>query len=571
MGDLLGRTTRALLAPVLGGVLLALFLVGGAAAPASAHATLVSSDPADGAVLEDAPEQVTFTFDEPVALVDDGLQVFDATGAPVDVEAASRDEVVTGDLSGPLDDGTYVVTWRVVSADGHPIAGSLTFHVGAPSEEVVPPGTAAADPGGGPLKRLLAVVSAVDYVLLLTAGGLVVFLGWLTRGLRLHADVRRRLVRLARVAAGGAVAAAAVAVPLSGAYQQGSGFGGVLEGGAYDVALVGDDLLVLVLHAVGLGLAALAVGRDPQRSGPSVSGDLGAAVAVWSPAVVGHTRAYEPESLLVVTDALHLSAGAVWLGGLVGLVVALPSLAGRPRDAAMLLARFSTLGAAVLGALAVTGVLLGWRILGSWSALVGETYGRLLLVKVGIAVLVAAIAAWNRFRLVPSVAGAGGHDGVRRVVGLVRRAVAAEACLLVALLGVTGFLVEQAPKEEPVTSGDPGVAEPVPVVVVGEVRVLALVSDGPGLQRTLTIQVQDEQGEPIDLYGAPAVSLRSAEAGDGADGVDVDLGEVALEPVAAGTYRADVTFPVLGTWEVQVSVRADEFDNPVTTVEVEVE
>lgn len=570
MRDLLGRApaaAAALLPAVLLAVLLALLLVGGAAAPASAHANLVSTDPVEGAILEEAPEQVTFTFDEPVSLVADGLQVFDATGAAVEVAAGSRDEVVTGDLGGGLDDGTYVVTWRVVSADGHPIAGSLTFHVGAPSEEVVPPGTAAGDLGGGPVKRVLAVVTAVDYVLLLTAGGLVVFLGWVTRGVRLRADVRRRLVRITRIAAGGAVLAAAVVVPLSGAYQQGSGLGGVLEGASYDVALVGDDLLVLVLQAFGLGAAGWAVGRE-RGGAPPVTGDLGAAAAVWSPAVVGHTRAYEPESLLVVTDALHLTAGAVWLGGLVGLVVALPSLAGGARAAASVLARFSTVGASVLGALAITGLLIGWRILGSWSALFGETYGRLLLVKVGIAAVVAAIAGWNRFRLVPAVTGSGGHDGARRGAGLVRRAVAAEGCLLVALLAVTGFLVVQAPKDEPFAVAGPAAAEPVPAVVVGDVRVLALVSDGPGLQRALTVQLQDEQGEPIDLYGAPAVSLRTA---GGSGDADVDLGEIPVEPIASGTYRADVTFPLAGTWAVQVSVRADEFDNPVTTVEVEVD
>ena len=68
------------------------------------------------------------------------------------------------------------------------------------------------------------------------------------------------------------------------------------------------------------------------RARPSLAGAIGAGLAVWSPALVGHTRAYEPVSLLVLTDALHLSAGAVWLGGLVGLVVVLPSLAGRERE-----------------------------------------------------------------------------------------------------------------------------------------------------------------------------------------------------------------------------------------------
>ena len=135
----------AMVRRALAAVLLAGLLVGSAGAPASAHASLVSTDPAEGAVVPEAPDVVTFTFNEPVSLAGDSIQAYDAAGEPVDVDASARDEVVTADLADDLADGTYVVAWRVVSSDGHPIAGSLTFHVGAPSETVVPPRDAPAD------------------------------------------------------------------------------------------------------------------------------------------------------------------------------------------------------------------------------------------------------------------------------------------------------------------------------------------------------------------------------------------------------------------------------------------
>ena len=200
-------------------------------------------------------------------------------------------------------------------------------------------------------------------------------------------------------------------------------------------------------RSIGLGLATVLAGRAT----PSLAGDLGAALAVWSPALVGHTRAYEPVSLLVLTDALHLSAGAVWLGGLAGLAVVLPSLAGRERDSALVLSRFSTVAAGLLAVLAGAGALLGWRILGSWSGLVDTTYGRLLLVKIAIALVVAAVAAWNRFGLLPRVSD-GPHEARRRATYAVRRVVILEGALLVGLLGVTGFLVEQPPRAESATA-----------------------------------------------------------------------------------------------------------------------
>ncbi|RHW28027.1 copper resistance protein CopC [Nocardioides immobilis] len=536
-------------------VLLAGLLVGSAGAPASAHASLVSSDPAEGELLAEAPDEVTLTFDEPVSVVDDGIRAYDAAGDPLDVEAGARDEVVTADLPADLADGTYVVTWRFVSSDGHPIAGSLTFHIGAPSESVAPPrdGPATDDTA---MRDVASIVQALSYVALLLAGGLTIFLSWTARGIRLHDAVRRRLLRLQRGSALAAVVIAAVGVAVSGAYQRGAGMGGLIETASLDPSLVGDDLTVLVLQAIGLGLAVVLAGR----STPSLAGDIGAALAVWSPALVGHTRAYEPVSLLVLTDALHLSAGAVWLGGLVGLAVVLPSVAGRERDGALVLSRFSTVAAALLAVLAVAGVLLGWRILGSWSGLVDTTYGRLLLVKVGIALVVAGVAAWNRYRLLPQVSD-GPHEARRRATYGVRRVVLLEAALLVGLLGVTGFLVEQPPRAES------GVAAPAPATTVaravaGDLQVLAVLDATGGRQRQLLVQVQDLGGEPVDLHDRPVVSLRSAE---------VDLGAVPVAPTGAGTFVADVTFPTAGEWEVQVSLRVGEFENPVTTLTVEVD
>ncbi len=545
------RRVPALLAVVL----VAAAAVVGLATPASAHATLVSTDPAEGAVLPTAPGGVTFTFDEPVQLVPKGLLAFDASGDPVDIEASASGTEVEGDLPDGLDDGTYVVTWRVVSADGHPIAGSLTFHVGAPSPKVEAPKLEAPDPG--PVSTVQAVVHAVDYVALLLAGGLAIFLAWTSRGVRLPEPVRRRLVRTLRGASVVAVLAAALAVPLAGAYQLGSGLSGLLDPDALDPSLVGQDLQVLALQVAGLGVASWAAGL--QRS--SLVVDLVTALAVWSPALVGHTRAYEPAALLVVTDALHLSAGAVWLGGLVGLALTLPAVAGRPRDGALLLSRFSTLAGGLLLALSLTGVLLGWRIVGSWDRLFGETYGRLLLVKVALVGVVALIAAWNRFRLVPRVTDGVGHDDRRRGSGLVRRAVVAEAALLVAVLGVTGFLTQKPPGGEaaaaPATA-DTGVATGI---AGDDLKVLAVLDPGPGLQRRLIVQVQDLAGDPLDLYDAPAVALRND---------DVDLGEVPVVPDGAGTYVADVVFPTAGRWQVQVSVRQDEFTSPVTSLDLDV-
>ena len=225
-----------------------------------------------------------------------------------------------------------------------------------------------------------------------------------------------------------------------------------------------------------------------------------------------------------------------------------------------MLSRFSTAAAGLLGVLAAAGVLLGWRILGSWSGLVDTTYGRLLLVKVGIALIVGAVAAFNRYRVLPGVTD-GPHEARRRATYVVRRVVVLEAALLVGLLGVTGFLVEQPPRAEP-AAVPVAPATNVAKVIVDDLQVLAVLDAAPGRQRQLTIQIQDLSGEPVDVAARPEVSLRST---------DLDLGTVPVTPTGAGTFLATVTFPKPGEWEVQVSLRIDEFENPVTTLTVVVD
>lgn len=522
-----------------------------AVSPASAHATLLETDPAEGEVLAETPDAVTFTFDETVSLIARSIQAFDARGEPVAVEATSSNKVVTADLPDELAEGTYVVTYRLVSADGHPIAGSLTFSIGTPSATVVAPDVGEIEPTGS-MKTALGTVQALGYVGLLVAAGLVIFQSWILGGARLAAASRVLLTRVHRAATALAVLAWAVVVPLDGAYQQGLGLQGAVGAEAIDLSLVGDDLVVLGMITVGLMLGLLAPrARD--------FATLGALVAVAAPSVVGHTRAYEPVPLLMATDILHLAAGAVWLGGLVGLALTLRSLSGRAPDTAAVLARFSATAAGVLALLVVAGTLLGWRIVGSWSALFGTTYGRLLLIKVAVVGVVAVVALWNRQRLLPRARDAVGHAELQRAAIAVRTAVRVEALLIVAVLGVTGFLTNQSPRDD-ATAGESAPSR-VESAVVGDYRALITLDPGSRGPNTLVLQIQDQAGDPLDVFAAPEVSIRNET---------VDLGSLVLEPVGAGTYSATVVFPSSGRWEAQVSLRATEFDNPVTVVDLEV-
>jgi copper transport protein len=531
-------------------------LVLGPAGPASAHATLVASDPAEGAVLETAPDLVSLTFSEAVTEVPDGVAVFDAEGRQVAAEATVDGARLGVGLTEEVGAGTLVVVWRVLSEDGHPVGGSLSFSVGAPSAEVVPPPDV---PTGEPaVPPALSTVRVVGYVALLLAAGLVGFALLVLPAGSPAAQGRRRLVRTARVAAAVAALAWLAAVPLSAVYQLGGGAGSLADGATWS-ALPLSEYAVLVAVAIGAPLAAGLLGDgSPGRARAAVA-LVAAAAAVGAPALTGHTRAASPEALAVAADVVHLLAGSVWLGGLVALALVLPELAGRGEEGAEVLARFSGAAAGVLAALVATGTVLAWRILGSWSGLVETSYGQLLLAKIAAALVVVALAAWNRFGLLPLLRRAARRRDRRAAARQVVGTTVAEASVLVVVLLLTGVLVDRSPEE---TTDDTAPAwatgTGVHTATLGDIEVTATIAPHTTGPNTLTLELRDADGAPTEGLEAPRARLSTPE---------VDLGTIPLEAALAGTYTAQVVLPTAGTWELQVSLRTSEFDNPVATLQ----
>ncbi|WP_104107933.1 copper resistance protein CopC [Nocardioides sp. 616] len=526
-----------------------------AASPAWAHAQLVGTDPVSGTVLPEAPEQVTLSFSEPVLLTSRRVTTYDAQGSVVASSASTADGQVRVVFEDRLARGTYVVAWFVVSSDGHPISGSLTFSVGERSASVRPPPPPAES--SATVTSTQAVASWATYLGLLTSAGLVVFVVLVLPRRYAGRLLLARVRRLLRLAVALALVGAAVGVAVAGLYAQGLELDAVLT--SFDASLVRKELGSALLLAAALVTAAAVFGSTPP--GPRRSALLltCAALAVCAPALVGHTRSYGPAPLVLGADVLHLAAGAIWLGGLAGLTLTLRSGTSdvSSRRDAEVLARFSAVAGPLVLAVAVAGVLLAWRILGSWSALVETTYGTLLLVKVALGLAVAAVAAFNRFRLLPRVRRS--PFGDPSAGALVRRTVLAELALLVVLLVVTGFLVGRAPSEPP---GAP--AAPVPIsrtLQLGGVEVEVLLTPGTSGGNTLVVSTVHTEGRSADQVGRPDVELRSSE---------FDLGAVPLRSDRPGKWEALVLLPRGGDWELQLGLRVGQFENPVTTLELDV-
>lgn len=549
MGRLAALAVRAALALAAGWAL----LVGGAG-PAAAHAELVSTSPADRGRVDQPPAELLLAFTEPVSIPDNGIRVVDADGRPVEV---GEPEVTGGTAvvpvpAGSLGEGTFVVSWRAISADSHPISGAFSFTVGD-GPAASPERVAALVGGDGdtPWEVAGAVARAFAYVgALLAAGGAFHLAAVDPDG------SPRSVYRLVQAAALVGTAGLLAALLTRAALVSGRGAWSLFEAPvARDVLAVrvGPSITVTLL-----GLAAVQAGLPLPGRGGRVLLAAGAAAAVVGFALAGHTTETDPEWLATAGDVVHASAGAVWFGGLAALALSLwARRREEPTGAAAVVGRFSAVAAASLGAVAVAGTALAWAEVRSLDALTSTTYGRLVIAKVALVAAVAAIGAYNRFRLVPVVVAAAGVPA--RAWQLLRRSVAAEVAGLLVAVVLTAVLVEVTPArtaaaQQPVTAtaplGDGTVEVRVPRPVAGAAS-LELVLTGPDGER---LEVADD---------AVTVELRHPDAG---------IGPIAREatPIAPGRLQVDgrdLTVP--GTWEVTVTVRLSRFDEEDATVEVD--
>lgn len=518
--------------------LLALLTLGLLAAPASAHAVLVSTDPAAGAVLDRAPAAVTLTFAEPVEAALGGVRVYDAAARRVDDggvhHPGGRGESVAVGLR-PLPDGAYVVTWRVVSADSHPVHGAFTFRVGsgATGGEQALAARLLAQQGGS-----AAVGGVYALVRWLAFAALVLLVGGTAFTLVCLPAPDPRALRILRWAAVSVVVTALLGLALQGPYAAALPLRDAVRPAVLRAVLDTRFGHAWAARAV-LGLVALGlVGRRVLPVAALTGAGLLATAAVSGHAAVGGLA-----PLVVASDLVHLAAVSFWLGGLALLTACvLP----RGDEAGDVVARFSPLAFGCVVAIVVTGTFQSWREVGTFGALTGTTYGHLLIAKVaGFAVLVALGAVgrrWVRSRV------AGG-------LATVRRSVALEVVVASAVLALTALLVNAEPART-------AYARPFTATLTsGDVSVNVVVSRakaGPTDVHVYTLTTSGGIREVAELTGALRLPAR-------------DIGPLAVPFTRAGpghfaAYGVDV--PIPGRWALDLTVRTSDVDQTTVTTTV---
>jgi copper transport protein len=361
-----------------------------------AHATLARTVPANGAVLTTAPRAVRLAFDEPIRLGSGVKAIQNGAGSVLAGKpriAGGRTLVVP--LRQGLEDGDYTVLWRVVSDDGHSLAGVTTFGVGAGRA----PPAAALSVGNGP--------SAKDVV-----SRWLLFAGLLTA-------VGAAFFRFA-------VAPVPVRLLLGAFLLVFIGVSGLLHGVPIATRFGGTMVAVAIVAAIGALLAAVAA-VYPWLERPAFATAL---LLLPGPSLAGHALDRGRSALEVAADVVHVAAASVWLGGLVALALSFHA----PGDRTATLRRFSNVALVSVAVLGITGVVRALSELHSVSQLWTTGYGRALLVKTGLLAALVALGWFNRYRLLP-----------RRQVDRVRQNVGAELLLFAGLVVAVALLTDLRP------------------------------------------------------------------------------------------------------------------------------
>jgi copper transport protein len=511
---------------------------------------------------------VLLSFTEPVEARFAIVSVTDAGGNQVTAGPPRSAPGAAQTLLAPLKrvpEGWYLVFWRVISADGHPVRGAFTFAVGP-------------NPGPPPQFRVPSLSETATTTRLLVSRW-VVFLSLLSAlGLFvLRAVIARPVVRVVpgsslrplSVAFGVALGVALVAIPVyvvlaTAQFTLRSAFdlGAIVP--AARASGFGRDFLDLELVLALFGLAAVvALYLDrPEREQRSVvellalpAALLAGGAALVLPALAGHAGQKAPRGLAIPLDVAHLGAASIWLGGLIGLVVLWVSVGPERRIAALahVVPRFSAVAFCSVVVLIGTGIGSSFLELPTLATLWQTSYGKALLVKIVLLFAALLLAGVNLARTKPRLQAA----GVRPSLGpgaavLLRRLVQGEIVLVAAALFAAAVLTSLAPpasalarvKDIAARVGPGPVSE---VVAKGPYRVRVQVSPNrAALPNTFSLAIT-RNGRPVS--GAQVVSRFEM--------LDMEMGEQSFrfpERKPGVFVKSAPALVMVGHWALQFEV-----------------
>jgi copper transport protein len=399
---------------------------------ASAHAILDSSSPGSSQVLSSQPTQITLTFNEEIESKLGNIRLFNADQKEIRIDKTERSAADnrTAFANLPeLKNGVYIVVWRVVSADGHPVNGAFPFEIGTVSS-------------GSAQKLLSNVLKGIEansdlgnplaFARLLSFFGAIVLIGMvsITWGSSLvRTDRAVRVFRYSAIALG---VGSLLVLLLHGPYSAGASWGEI-----FNLTLLNDVLRtrlgVAALLRTAIAFEWLLITYVITRENTAMWKNIAvftSFITIATFSVSGHPSAASNALLYVVVDAVHLTAISLWVGGVISLalLIGVEDLNDETR-------RFSRIATYAMPIAVITGVVQSLHLLPSVSSAADTQYGRLLIAKIIVVIITIVIGAAARKKLQ-----AGDATNIKRHV---RR----ESMIVLVVVALTSLMVGTSPTQ----------------------------------------------------------------------------------------------------------------------------
>ncbi len=533
---------------------LAFALVLGLSAPAWSHAVLLGSKPAAEASLDASPEELIFNFNENVGPI--FIKILDRRGKEVgDLGewTVNGNDVITR-VNSELPNGTYIATYRVISADTHPVGGSIVFAVG---EAVASMEDVAA--GGGETSGWVIPVAInrfIQYGAMLLAAGAALFVVLMS----VPASVEPSVYRMGKLSAIIAVITYVLALGFGGAEMMLGGPAAIFSGAAWSQALSSTLAPSAFVGIPGLLILIFAFVKGPKsKSVPLLL--LGSLIAVGSFLVTGHAATAPPVWLMAPVVAVHLFCAAFWIAALYPL--AKTTQVATVQESGAVMTQFSERAVWSVGALFFSGAIITWTQVEGPSNMLTTDYGWRLTAKLIVFFALLGLAAMNKMVLTPAL-----EKADPAAVPKLRRSIKFEYIAMILIIGAAVSLTLVTPPRATMDmeGGISGMGMGGFRTTITKGNYTADFSIDPGRttnSNMVMIEFKDNVGNPIEMVDVNILwSLPSA----GLEGIQ-GKGEM----VMPGMYH--FTFDQLiipGEWNAQIDAFVDDFDKQIfrTTVRI---
>lgn len=525
-------------------VVVALLTVLAPAQIASAHAILLTSEPAPSAVLDQSPIEISLFFNEFIDTVFGEIRILDSSGNVIEsvkpVRDVANEAIVRAPIS-TLEEGTYVVVWRVASADSHPVQGSFAFQIGNTSSDVSAISKYQELERHG-LASLFNVIRWVTYL------GVVLLIG----GIGLLQAVRTdRLSPRSTLALMGGWVFAALGT-LEGLIAYGPHISGLKIYEAVDLSLLLETLTtqygkmqlarLVLLGIIGALIAVIQFRGTWWWKFGAWASLVGVTLTL---SMAGHPVATNPVALSVGLDMLHMLAVSLWVGPLLIIVYDRNMwLATDESTSAPSLRWFSRTAGFAVPVIVVTGVIQAWLMLDGFGQILESRYGRTLIVKVCLVVVLIALGAVSRVAM------------QRKQSGSLRQSMGIEVLFGLIILALTSTLVAMPPK---------GVLEPAPLsstIFQGQMIVeLSLTSARIG-QSEVHMVVARADGTFVQIEAATARMSMPAR--------NIPNGPIVLEETGSNHFSGVTEFAYSGEWVIEILVKQTASSTTLFKIAVEI-